>query len=119
MEKKVICNYSALRRLDTMCMAIACLSSALEDEVKYADVGHAIDDKYKADCARICNECIPGIENAMRMDLETVDKRRFMNRCKEIRRNLNDVRKYNIPGAIRPAYEFAVKTFKIIVSTAN
>lgn len=40
MEKMVTCKYSALRRLDTMCMAIACLSMPLYDEVQYADVGH-------------------------------------------------------------------------------
>ncbi len=90
-----------------MCMAIACLSMALEDEVKYADVGHAIDAKYKADCARICNDCIPGLKNALNMNLETVDKRRFMNRCN------------NTPEAIRPAYEFAVETFKEIVQSAK
>ena len=100
-------------------MAMACLSSALEDEVKYADVGHAIDAKYKADCARICNDCIPGIKNALTMDFEKVDKRRFMNRCKDIKKNLNDVKKYNTPEAIRPAYEFAAETFKEIVQSAK
>lgn len=119
MEKMVTCKYSALRRLDTMCMAIACLSMVLIDEVQYANVGHGIDDKYKADCARICNDCIPGLKNALKMNLETVDKRRFMNRCKDIKRNLKDTRSYNIPEAIRPAYEFVVETFKEIVESAK